>query len=51
MFGRTLVVVVILLGLGAVVVPAPAQAAKRCKASQVKTKVTILKSKGIEFDQ
>lgn len=46
MFGRTLVVVVVLLGLGAVVVPAPAQAAKRCKPSQVKTKVTILKSKG-----
>jgi hypothetical protein len=46
LFGRTLVVVLVLLGLGAAVIPAPAQAAKRCKASQVKTKITILKIKG-----
>jgi hypothetical protein len=46
LLGRTLVVVFVLLGLDAADAPAPAEAAKRCKASQVKTKVTILKTKG-----
>ncbi len=46
MFGRTLVVACVLAGLGANLAPAASVSAKRCKSSQVKTKLTIVKTKG-----
>ena len=46
MLGRTLVVACVLVGLGCAVAPAASVSAKRCKSSQVKTKLTIVKTKG-----
>lgn len=41
-----LIVVLALIGLGAALSPAASLGAKRCRSSQVKTKITILKTKG-----